>query len=340
MATLYLLEHGTTVYKENQRFVIWIPEEGKDNNRMEIPIREVERILTFGNIQLTSSALHACLQSEIVVLLLNNLGQYQGHIWSWESQHLPTELTQIGKRGNEDFQLPVCQAIVRGKLMNSKQLLLRLNRKRQVPEVAQAIAGITSDILAVDAVDNVDSLRGYEGVAAARYFSAFGKLITNSEFSFRGRNRQPPTDPVNSLLSFGYTLLFNNVLSLIIAEGLSPYFGNFHYGEDEKHKPFLAFDLMEEFRSPVVDSFVLKLVNNAIVKPRDFDSVITTGGVYLNRESRKVFLQYFEQRMNELISHPAVEYQVNYRQSIQLQVRRYKRYLLQGIDYEPFFRSV
>ena len=124
----------------------------------------------------------------------------------------------------------VCQAIVRGKLMNSRQLLLRLNRKRQVPDVAKAIAGINTDILAVDSVKNIDSLRGYEGIAAARYFPALGKLISNSAFSFSLRNRQPPTDPVNSLLSFGYTLLFNNVLSLIIAEGLSPYFGNFHYG--------------------------------------------------------------------------------------------------------------
>ncbi len=114
--------------------------------------------------------------------------------------------------------------------MNSRQLLLRLNRKRQVPDVAKAIAGINTDILAVDSVKNIDSLRGYEGIAAARYFPALGKLISNSAFSFSLRNRQPPTDPVNSLLSFGYTLLFNNVLSLIIAEGLSPYFGNFHYG--------------------------------------------------------------------------------------------------------------
>ena len=118
---------------------------------------------------------------------------------------MDNELVQVKKHGNLDFQLPFSQAIVRGKLMNSRQLLLRLNRKGQVPEVAKAIAGINSDTLAVDAVQNLDSLRGYEGVAATRYFPALGKLITNPDFSFSLRNRQPPMDPVNSLLSFGYT---------------------------------------------------------------------------------------------------------------------------------------
>lgn len=340
MATLYLLAPGSTLYKENQRFVIWMPDKDEDNNRLEIPIREIERILAFGNIQLTAHAVHACLQSDILILLLNNSGQYQGHIWSLESTHLVQELTQIDRRQDPDFQFNISQAIVRGKLTNSKQLLLRLNRKRPVPEISQAIAGITKDILAVDAVDNLDSLRGYEGITAARYFPAFGQLITNPAFSFRLRNRQPPKDPVNSLLSFGYTILFNNVLSLIIAEGLSPYFGNFHYGEDSRHKPTLAFDLMEEFRSPIVDSLIIKLINNCIVKPSDFDLVKTTGGVYLNYQAKKTFLQYVEKRMNEMVSHPDVQTKVTYRQAIQLQVRRYKRYLLHGIAYQPFIRPV
>ncbi|NEN88909.1 MAG: CRISPR-associated endonuclease Cas1 [Okeania sp. SIO3H1] len=338
MATLYLLEAGTTIYKENKRFGIWIPDKNNDNNRVEIPIREIERILIFGNIQLTTPVIQTCLDQKIIVLFLASSGQYKGHVWNVESTHLDNELVQVKKHGNVEFQLPVCQAIVRGKLMNSRQLLLRLNRKRQVPEVAKAIAGIDSDILAVDAVNNIESLRGYEGIGATRYFPAFGKLITNPDFSFSLRNRQPPQDPVNSLLSFGYTLLFNNVLSLIIAEGLSPYFGNFHYSEDRKNKPFLAMDLMEEFRSPIVDSFVLWFINSAVVKPKDFESVITTGGVYLKSGPRKVFLEQFEQRMNESISHPDVQSQVCYRQAIQLQIRRYKRYLLHGEAYEPFWR--
>ncbi len=334
MATLYLLEQGSAVYKENLRFIIW----HSDDERKEIPIREVDRILVFGNVQVSTQAINACLQEQILLLFLNLSGDYKGHLWNWESNHLGNELLQIEKRQNPAFQLQVSQAIVLGKLINSKQLLLRLNRKRKVPEVTQAIAGISSDINAIPNVDNLDSLRGYEGIGAARYFPAFGKLISHRAFNFSLRNRQPPTDPVNSLLSFGYTLLFNNVLSLIIAEGLSPYFANFHYGEDKK--PYLAFDLMEEFRSPIVDSFVLKLINNSVFKITDFETVASTGGVYLRQSVRRVFLENFERRMNEEVSHPDLQSQVSYREVIQLQIRRYKRSLLHGIPYEPFLRTV
>lgn len=334
MATLYLIEQGTAVYKENLRFVIWVD----DEPRKEIPIREVDRILVFGNIQVSTQAIHACLQEKIVVLFLGLSGYYKGHLWNWESSHQGNELMQIEKRQDAVFQLQVCQAIVRGKLLNSKQLLLRLNRKRKVPEVAKAIAGISSDIEALATVNNVDSLRGYEGISAARYFPALGKLIANPNFNFSLRNRQPPTDPVNSLLSFGYTLLFNNVLSLIVAEGLSPYFANFHYGEDKK--PYLAFDLMEEFRSPIVDSFVLKLINNSIFKLTDFERVVSTGGIYLCSEARRSFIEQFERRMNEQISHPDIQSPVSYREAIQLQVRRYKRSLVHGVPYQPFLRTV
>lgn len=333
MATLYLLEQGTAVYKENLRFVIWIP----DQPKREIPIREVQRILVFGNIQVSTQAINACLQEKILVLFLSLSGQYNGHLWNWESSHLGNELMQIEKRQDAVFQLQVCQAIVRGKLLNSKQLLLRLNRKRKVAEVTKTIMGITSDINALTSVNNIDSLRGYEGIGAARYFPALGKLIANPAFSFSLRVRQPPTDPVNSLLSFGYTLLFNNVLTLIVAEGLSPYFGNFHYGEDKK--PYLAFDLMEEFRSPIVDSFVLKLINQSVFKPADFERVASTGGVYLRNPGRRVFLEHFERRMNEDVSHPDLQSQVSYREVIQLQIRRYKRSLVQGVAYEPFLRT-
>lgn len=334
MAAIYLIEQGTSIYKDYQRFIIHVSEKPK----VEVPIREVQQILVFGNVQLSTPVIQACLQEEIAVLFLSQSGQYHGHLWSAESRHLENELVQVEKRGDAFFQFNVSRAIVYGKLMNSKQLLLRFNRKRKSPEVERAIVGINQDIEALGLVDNLDTLRGYEGIAAARYFPAFGKLITNSKFEFCLRNRQPPADPVNSLLSFGYTLLFNNVLSFIIAEGLSPYLGNFHYGE--KQKTYLAFDLMEEMRSIVVDGLVLKIINNSVFKPQDFDIVPSTGGVYLNQSARRVFLKQFEMRMNEEVSHPDLQSQVTYRHAIQLQVRRYKRSLLSGVPYEAFLRAM
>ena len=332
MAAIYLLEQGTSIYKDHLRFIIHVSEKPK----LEIPIREVEQIMIFGNIQLSTPVINACLKEKIGVLFLNQLGQYHGHLASEESTNIDNHLTQMRRRDDNYFQFQVSRAIVYGKLTNSKQLLMRFNRKRKIAAVDQAIYGISKDIESLELVDNLDSLRGYEGITAARYFPAFGQLITNPNFQFSLRNRQPPTDPINSLLSFGYTLLLNNVMSFIVAEGLSPYIGNFHYGE--RQKSYLAFDLMEEFRSVIVDSLVLKIINNSVFKPQDFDILDSTGGVYLNQSARRIFLQKFEARMNEETSHPDLQSQVTYRHAIQLQVRRYKRCLLSGIPYTAFLR--
>lgn len=332
MATIYLIEQGTTLAKDHQRFII----KSYENERIEVQIREVERIVVFGNIHLTTPVINSCLENNIVILFANQSGQYKGHLWSEEAVNLNFELAQINRWSDTLFQINVSRAIILGKLFNSKQILLRLNRKRKVAEVAQAIAGISMDIKTLRTVDDIDTVRGYEGIGAARYFPAFGKLITNTAFAFCQRLRQPPSDPVNSLLSFGYTILFNNVLSLIIAEGLAPYFGNLHYGE--RKKPYLAFDLMEEFRSPIVDSFVLKVINNSMFRLDDFESSLE-GGVYLTASARRTFLKHFEQRMNEEVSHPDVQHSATYRQAIQLQIRRYKRSLISEVAYEPFFRA-
>ena len=334
MAAIYLIEQGTTIYKEYQRFIIYVSEKPK----LEVPIREVQQILVFGNIQLSTPVMQVCLREQIAVVFMSQSGRYHGHLWSAEFRDLDQELVQVRRWGDQAFQFQVSQAIVYGKLMNSKQLLLRFNRKRKLPDVERVIIGINQDIEALKFSESLDTLRGYEGIGAARYFPALGQLITNSKFEFSLRNRQPPTDPVNSLLSFGYTLLFNNVLGFIIVEGLSPYLGNFHYGE--RQKPYLAFDLMEEFRSPVVDSLVLNIVNHSLFKPQDFDTVPSTGGVYLNQSARRVFLKQFETRMNEEVSHPDLQSKVTYRQAIQLQVRRYKQSLLSGVAYEAFLRAM
>ena len=333
MATLYLTDQGTTVHKEHLRFVVGT----KPGDTLEIPIREIDRILVFGNIQLTTQVMGACLQEKIPVLFLSQSGSYRGHLWSLNPLHLESEMVQIKKHKEEAFQRETARSIIRGKLLNSRQLLSRLNRKRKVPQVAAAIDGITADLAGLERVQDIDQLRGYEGIGAARYFPAWGQLIANPEFRFSKRVRHPPTDPVNALLSFGYTILLNNVVSLIIAEGLSPYFGNLHYGEDRK--TYLAFDLMEEFRSPIVDILVVKIINKKLLKSNDFEATRSAAGIYLTASARRMFLDQLEKQINEEVIHPDLQSPVTYRQAILLQIRRYKRSLFHGILYEPFLRQ-
>lgn len=335
MSTLYLVQQGTKLSKEQGRFVIQSAKEPD----VEVPIREVKRILVFGTIQLTTAVISTCLELQVPIVFLTQLGEYKGHLWSAEATDLGVETAQFQRRQDEEFRRAIAREIVRGKLANSKQLLLRLNRKRQVAEVAAAIAQIDPLIAAVQQPENtmtLDQIRGYEGAGAAAYFPALGRLIVNPGFGLETRNFHPPTDPINSLLSFGYTLLLNNVVSLLIAEGLNPYLGNLHGAE--RPKADLAFDLMEEFRSPIVDTLVMKLVNKKTLRPTDFSYPDAAGGVYLEEAGRRIFLKHFEARISEQTSHPDVQSPVSYRRAIQLQVQRYVRAVLGNADYEAFER--
>ncbi|OKH18650.1 CRISPR-associated endonuclease Cas1 [[Limnothrix rosea] IAM M-220] len=330
MSTLYLVNQGTTVKKEHGRFLVKEPKE----TLFEIPSREVKRLLVFGNVQLTTAVITECLDLQIPVLFLSQLGQYKGHLWSAEYDDISVEMAQYQRQGDESFRLETARNIVIGKLANSQRLLWRLNRKRQNEVVQKAIEGLDNDMATAEQVTALDALRGCEGAGAARYFKALGQLITNEAFTFEQRNRRPPKDPVNSLLSFGYTLLFNNVLSLLLAEGLNPYLGHLH--GSEKKKMFLAFDLVEEFRSPIVDSLVMRLINQKFFKPTDFTWPNKEGGIYLNDVARRPFLKHFEKRLSLELSHPDVQSPVSYRRIIQLQIQRYKQALLSDIPYVPY----
>jgi CRISP-associated protein Cas1 len=341
MSTIYLVQQGAVLRKEHGRLVVQSPlnSQGEKTALTEIPIQEVERVMVLGNVQITTQAISVCLEEQIPIIFLTQQGDYKGHLWNLAQSDLKVQSKQFQRFEEEAFQFLMTQRLVLGKLWNCKQLLLKLRRQRDVPEVTQAIEGIDRDWQAVqDATPemSLNVLRGYEGSAASRYFPAFGKLITHSGFSLTQRSRRPPTDPVNSLLSFGYTLLFNNVMSLLLVEGLNPYLGNLH--RSDRTDPHLAFDLMEEFRSPIVDSLVLKLANQRILRPTDFTFPNSEGGVYLETAARRVFLKHFEERISSPVSHPDVGNQVSYRRVIQLQIQRYKRALMADVTYEAFRR--
>jgi len=336
MSTLYLVNQGTVLTKEQGRLVVK-PAANVLGGQTEIPIREVERVLVLGNVQISTQAIAACLEAQIPVVFLSQMGSYKGHLWSSEFCDLPVEAAQYGRRQDHDFQVMMAQRILEGKLANSRQLLLRLNRKRKVEGLSAKISRMEQYRRTLAQVKNLDVLRGQEGAAAKLYFGGLGQLITNPGFSLVGRSRRPHKDPVNSLLSFGYTLLFNNVLSVILAEGLNPYLGNLH--RSDRKEPHLAFDSMEEWRSVVVDSLVMMLVNKKIVRPTDFTFPNEEGGIYLEEHARRVFLKHFEERISEAVAHPLVQEPVSYRRAIQLQVQRYKRCLQGSQQYEAFLRS-
>jgi CRISP-associated protein Cas1 len=332
MATLYLVNQGATLGKEQGRFVV-----KTGATPTEIPIAEVERVLVLGHVQISTQAIAACLEAQIPVVFLTQMGSYKGHLWSSEFCDLPVEAAQYGRRQDGNFQISMAQQILAGKLANSRQLLLRLNRRRKVEGVTAKLSRLEQHRLALAQIQDLDVLRGHEGAAAKLYFEVLGQMITNPGFSLTGRSRRPPKDPTNSLLSFGYTLLFNNVLSVILAEGLNPYLGNLH--RSDRKEPHLAFDLMEEFRSVVVDSMVMAIVNQKVLRPTDFTYPNAEGGIYLEDRARRVFLKHFEERISSEVSYPGMTQPISYRRAIQRQVQHYKKCLTSSLRYEPFLRT-
>ena len=183
-----------------------------------------------------------------------------------------------------------------------------------------------------------ESLLGYEGQAAQVYFQALSHLIPKT-FSFTKRTRRPPTDPVSALLSLGYTLLFHNMYSLVQAIGLHPHFGNLHV--PQQNHPALISDLIEEFRSPIVDSLVVFLVNSKIIKPDDFTSPDERGGVYLYPDAFKLYLKHWQQRLQLEVTHPLTRNKVNYHRCIELQIWEYIAFLMEENKfYRPMYSKL
>jgi CRISPR-associated protein Cas1 len=351
MATLYLTEPRSLVKKDGETLVVHIPankEKGTEKRKVRVPLIKVDQVVVQGDSTVTTPALLALLEQRADVCFCAFHGQFRGRLAPGFSKNSLIRLEQHRWHHDPARSLSLARRFVEGKLANQRTLLLRTNRKRndaavakaaddikgvldQVPQVRRA-EGETIDPRVPQAGTAWGTLLGLEGAAAAFYFNAFPRLL-KQELGFGGRKKRPPTDPVNALLSYGYTLLMNKVASAIQLVGLDPYVGFLH--SSQYGKPALALDLMEEFRPVVVDSVVLTLINNRILRADDFREEF---GVYwLRDEARKTFLTKFEERLNTEIKHPTFGYRAAYRKCLELQVRLLAKTLTAEIpDYEPF----
>src|SRR6266487_3601528 len=350
MPTLYLTEDRALVRRDSEDcLLVQIPERrGKDGSapspaRQErIPLVKIDDVVVMGEVTMTASALHLLLDRNIEINFLSYYGKFKGRMSQYKGHADMSKRCELARR------------FVIGKLSNQRQRLQRYNRSQSDLEVSEAINQLAEliqnlETLPVDKAnaaqllasgDNrikgtpLEMILGIEGAGSAAYFSCFSKLITNPEqWPFARRIRRPPTDPVNSLLSFGYSLLTNQVASAVQLVGLDHYVGYLHssvYG-----RPALALDIMEEFRPVIVDSMVLTLLNHRMLTAGDF--VVEVGAFRLKDERRKVFFTQFEERLNEEVIHPIFGYKVKYRRCIELQVRLVAKFLTGEIDvYPPF----
>ncbi len=355
MTTLYLTEPYSIVSKDGDTLVIKIPankESGSEARKVTIPLMKVEQVVVMGDSTVTSPALVALLDQNADICYCDFWGRFKGRLAPAVSKNVFVRAAQF--RSHEQYRQRVALAarFVRGKLHNERTLLLRSQRTLSPGTTADEVAAAAETIgRIIEEVDRLEieedgpldparpqlqsalgTLQGLEGAAAAAFFRGFRRLL-KQELGFDGRQRRPPTDPVNGLLSFGYTLLMNQILSAAQIVGFDPYIGYLHsqgYG-----KPALALDLMEEMRTPIVDSTVLSVINKQMLQRKHFDERL---GVYqLTASGRKIFLQQFEARLNTEIHHPVFGYKATYRRCLELQARLLAKYLMGEIPtYRPF----
>jgi len=330
MPVLYLTEQGATLRKEGDLFII-----SKNGQTLqEIPAIKVEQLIIFGNVSLTTPVIHYLLKQGIDCVFCSSYGKYHGRLFSTESKFGALRQQQFQANCDQLRRLDIAKEIVRGKLLNQRTMLLRYAREKENNELHLLPELIQKCLKDLTRADDIGSLMGVEGYASTIYFKAF-KTILKKDFGFKGRARRPPPDPVNSLLSFGYTLLTYDIQSAVHAIGLDPFLGFLH--ATEYSRPSLALDLMEEFRPIIVDSVVLKLINSQIINERDFEPSQEIKAVFLTQEGIKKFIHHYEERLQTQVLHPLDKVRVNYRRCFELQARHMERTILgKEAKYQPF----
>lgn len=327
MRTLYLSQQGCYVSLKQETLLV---KQGQTIlNQVQLPL--LEQILIFGKSQITTQVIRACLQRDIPIAYLSRMGYCYGRILPIERGY--RQLVRYQQQLSPVDKLIVARQIIQAKLKNSRVLLLRQQR-RQATQITQA-AIQNLEYLAQQAItaERIEVLMGLEGAGAACYFSSFGECLTQSDFVFMARSRRPPGNQVNAMLSFGYQVLWNHLLSLIELQGLDPYYACLHQG-NERHAA-LASDLIEEFRAPIVDSLILYLVNRGVMNAQQ-DFEYRDGGCYLNDSRRKKYLKAFLQRMEETVQTDTGERQPRWDLLVQ-QVKAFKQYVYSpSILYKPY----
>ncbi len=338
MATLYVTEPGARLEKESKRLRV-VNQEGQ--TLLVTPLARVSEVVVVGWAGVTTPAMLALLEAGIDLTFLTRQGKLRGRLVAPTGKNLPLRRKQYRQAEDPTFCLRLSRAIVGGKLRNSRTMARRMARGGAVIAPGQ-IERLKKCLKALPGCPDIAGLMGQEGEGAKAYFAVF-RAALNEELTFAGRSRRPPKDPVNALLSLGYSLLTANLMTALEIVGLDPYCGFFH-GPSAYGRPALALDLMEEFRPIVVDSVVLTLVNKRMLAAGDFqngpdDDQSGSGeaGVYLTRRGLRVFFEQYSQRLNTPVVHPLAGRSLSYQKIFEVQARQIAKLVQGEVDtYQPF----
>ncbi|WP_204080885.1 CRISPR-associated endonuclease Cas4g/Cas1g [Mycobacterium riyadhense] len=310
---VYVTEPGSFVGVRSARLEVTRDKEKIGSFRLI----DVQQVVVFGRVQVSTQALHECFAREIPVMWMSTGGWLQGFAVGQLSGYVEVRRRQTAAHAQGGNGL--AQRMIAGKIANCRTLLRR-NARTDVAATVAALKQLSAD---ARECDNFAGLLGIEGTAARLYFAEFPKMLSDAcvefaaQFSALGRNRRPPPDPVNALLSFCYSMLTKDLVAVIVGVGLDPYLGVFH--RSKYGRPALALDLAEEFRPLIADSVVIGVLNNGEIGPRDF--IRRAGAVALTNQGRRTVLRAYERRLETKIRHPVFGYQISYRRILDVQAR-------------------
>ena len=329
---LYVQDQGARITLDGDCLIV----KGRKTPCTQARLPNTSHVALYGNVQITAQALRALLERNVPVSFLSYGGWYYGRATGFDSKNVELRLAQHRAATDPAFCLRMARGLVASKARNCRTLLRR-NHAEPPPVVLSELEQLARK--AEQAVA-LDALLGLEGTAARSYFGAFtgmlkGDAALSGAFDLDGRNRRPPKDPINALLSFVYSLLTKDFALALSAAGLDPLLGFYH--QPRFGRPALALDLMEEFRPIVADSVVIGALNGGSFGPEDF--LTHPSGVAMRPAARKRLLFAYERRMDQLIAHPVFGYRISYRRVLEVQARLLGRCLLGEIDEYPAFRT-
>ena len=334
--TLYVTTQGAYLSKEGETVLVSV--EGQ--KRLQLPVHTLGGIVCFGRVMCSPFLMGFCAKNNIGMSFLTEHGRFMARVQGPVSGNVLLRREQYRQADSPDFSAAMARFTLTGKIANSRTVLQRAMRdhgdKIAQSEVEQAVSVLGDALKRIETISNLDELRGVEGETARSYFSVFDHLITSqkSNFFFKGRNRRPPLDNVNCLLSFLYTLLLHDVRSALEGVGLDPGVGFLH--RDRPGRPGLALDMMEEYRSFLADRLALSLINLGQVKDKGFKKS-DTGAVLMSDDTRKEVIVTYQKRKQDEILHPFIGEKVAIGILFHVQALLLARYLRGDLDgYPPF----
>jgi len=327
----YVQEQGAHVGCSKQR--ITVKKSGAE--LASVKLQDVSQLVLCGNVQVSTQAVHVLCEAAIPVVYLSMGHWFSGITYGIHLRNAYDRVAQFRIAGEPQACLGFARQVVADKAENQRTLLRRNAPADQTTE--RAVDDIDELMKRIAAIDSIERLLGIEGAIAAAYFGKFSTLLKPRDFDaqwdFAGRNRRPPRDPVNALLSFGYAMLAKECTVALLAEGLDPWWGLYH--QPRHGRPALALDIMEPFRPAIVDSAVISAINTGMVQRSSFD--IGSSGCILKADGRKAFIRAYDARLDQLITHPIFDYRCSWRVVIRLQARLLARWFRGEI---PVYTSI